>query len=241
MELLVLEIVFRSSTVARGFMKNAVKILSITPDTPDVNIYRLEKPDGYDYTPGQATDVAIDKDGWRDEQRPFTFTSLPDSDTLEFTIKRYPDHDGVTEQLFELSAGDDLIIQDPWGTIQYKGTGVFIAGGAGVTPFLAILRDLAKAGDLAGNSLIFGNKTESDIIARADLEAMLSNENLLHVLSDEDKQGFSHGLIDKELLSSWIGDFDQQFYVCGPPPMMDSVTSALKELGADPDTLTFEE
>lgn len=225
----------------RGSMKSTVKILSITSDTPDVRRYRVEKPDGYEFTPGQATDVAIDKDGWRDEERPFTFTSLPDSDTLEFTIKSYPDHDGVTEQLSELSAGDSLIIQDPWGTIEYKGPGVFIAGGAGVTPFLAILRSLAKTGDLAGNSLIFGNKTESDIIARADLEAMLGNQELLHVLSDEDKQGLIHGLVDKELLSSRISNFDQQFYVCGPPQMMDSVTSALKELGADPDTLTFEE
>ncbi|NNJ76004.1 MAG: flavodoxin reductase [Anderseniella sp.] len=222
-------------------MKNAVEILHIIPDTPDVRRYRVEKPDSYKFTPGQATDVAIDRDGWREEERPFTFTSLPEEDTLEFTIKSYPDHDGVTDKLAELTAGDSLLIQDPWGTIEYKGPGVFIAGGAGITPFLAILRKLAKAGDLAGNRLIFGNKTGDDIIARTELEGMLTGEDLLLVLSDEEKDGFRHGLIDKELLSSTVSDFNQRFYVCGPPPMMDGVTSALKELGADPDALTFED
>ena len=222
-------------------MTKSVKILSITPDTPDVRRYRVEKPDGYHFKPGQATDVAIDKEGWRDKERPFTFTSLPDEDTLEFTIKSYPDHDGVTDKLADLCAGDSLLIKDPWGTIEYKGAGVFIAGGAGVTPFLAILRQLDKTGNLEGNRLIFGNKTEDDIIAHRELEAWLGGEHLLLVLSDEEKDGFRHGLIDKELLSSTISDFSQQFYVCGPPPMMDSATSALKELGANPDALTFEE
>lgn len=222
-------------------MANTVKILGITPDTPDVRRFRVEKPNDYEFAPGQATDVAIDKDGWRDEERPFTFTSLPTENTLEFTIKSYPSHDGVTEQLAELAVGDALLIGDPWGTIKYAGSGIFIAGGAGITPFLAILRQLAKSDDLSGNRLIFANKTESDIIARADLETMLSDDDLTYVLSDEDKSGFVHGMVDKELLSSRISDFDQRFYVCGPPPMMDSVLSALEELGANPDTLTFED
>ena len=42
----------------------------------------------------------------------------------------------------KLKPGDDLIIRDVWGAISYKGEGVFIAGGAGVTPFISIFRDL---------------------------------------------------------------------------------------------------
>jgi predicted ferric reductase len=41
----------------------------------------------------------------------------------------------------KLKHGDELIIRDVWGAIEYKGE-VFIAGGAGVTPFIAILRQL---------------------------------------------------------------------------------------------------
>ena len=95
--------------------------------------------------------VALDKDGWRDEQRPFTFTGLPDADRLEFVIKSYPSHDGVTEQIADLKPGDSVLIEDPWGAIEDKGPGTFIAGGAGITPFIAILRARhAREGSLAG-------------------------------------------------------------------------------------------
>jgi predicted ferric reductase len=60
---------------------------------------------------------------------------------LEFTIKIYDSHKQVTKELAKLKHGDELIIRDVWGAIEYKGE-VFIAGGAGVTPFIAIFRKL---------------------------------------------------------------------------------------------------
>src|SRR5690606_17958233 len=107
-------------------MHHRVTIASITPVTHNVNRYRFEKPEGYVFSPGQATDVSIDKDGWRDKKNPFTFTGLVDDEELEFTIKSYTDHDGVTNQLLSLKPGDALLIREPWGTIQYKGPGTFI-------------------------------------------------------------------------------------------------------------------
>jgi predicted ferric reductase len=68
------------------------------------------------------------------------YTSLNDNKQLEFTIKIYDSHNGVT-RIRKLKHGDELIIR-VWGAIEYKGEGVFIAGGAGVTPFIAILRQL---------------------------------------------------------------------------------------------------
>ena len=91
-------------------MPTSVKILHTEPVTHDVRRYRVEKPDGFSFEPGQATDVALDKEGWREETRPFTFTALPDADTLEFTIKSYHDHDGVTHQLWSTQPGDALLI-----------------------------------------------------------------------------------------------------------------------------------
>jgi predicted ferric reductase len=81
----------------------------------------VEKPVGLSYQPGQAADVAINKQGWEQEIRPFTFTSLPDEKYIEFAIKTYPSHNGVTKQLLSLVAGDELIIGDVFGDIRYKG------------------------------------------------------------------------------------------------------------------------
>jgi|AntRauTorcE11898_2_1112593.scaffolds.fasta_scaffold12092_3 ferredoxin-NADP reductase len=224
-------------------MAHALKIKDIQNVTHDVKSFTIEKPDGYDFEPGQATEVAIDKDGWRDEKRSFTFTSLPEDDELEFTIKIYPEHDGVTEQIGKLEVGDAFLVDDAWGTIQYDGEGVFIAGGAGVTPFIAILRDLHKNGEIGSNTLIFSNKAEKDIILEKEFEDILGNQ-FINVITDEEPSGdhvFLDGFIDKEFLASLVNDFDQPFYVCGPGPFNDAIMGYLKELGADPEALVFEE
>src|SRR5260221_5986920 len=94
-----------------------VKLLSIKQVTHNVKSFRVEKPAGYAFVPGQATEVSIHKPGWEEERRPFTFTSLNEDPWLEFTIKRYADHAGVTNALHQLAEGDELIIRDVWGAI----------------------------------------------------------------------------------------------------------------------------
>lgn len=198
----------------------------------DVKFFRLERPTNYDFSPGQATEVSINKSGWSDEKRPFTFTSLPDEEYLEFTIKIYSSHEGVTNELAGIDRGDELILHEVFGAIQYKGKGVFIAGGAGVTPFIAILRKLYKDGNIDGNKLIFGNKTEKDIILKNEFEKMLG-DNFINILSDEDIKPYDHGLIDRGYLEKQAVKKDQYFYVCGPQPMMEQVLKALEEIGID--------
>ncbi|SHF22007.1 hypothetical protein SAMN05443144_106149 [Fodinibius roseus] len=223
-------------------MSYKVTIRDIRQITHDVKQFKVDKPDGFEFIPGQATEVSIDKPEWRDEKRPFTFTSLNGEPDLEFTIKIYDDHEGVTNELDTLNVGDQLIIREPWGTIQYKGPGVFLAGGAGVTPFIAILRRLAREEDIEGNKLIFSNKTDKDIILEEEFEAMLGDD-FINVITDEptDRHIFLDGFIDKEFLEEQIDDVDQPFYVCGPMAFNDAIIEYLRELGADPDALVFEE
>jgi ferredoxin-NADP reductase len=172
-----------------------VKILQIHEVTHDVKSFRIEKPANYSFEPGQATDVSVNKEGWAAKKRPFTFTCLNENPYLEFTIKRYERHNGVTNQLHLLKPGDKLIIRDVWGAIEYKGAGCFIAGGAGITPFISILRRLHADNKLAGNKLIFANKTAADIIYKDELESMLG-ENFINILSGEDNEQYDYGHID---------------------------------------------
>ena len=168
-------------------MSSAVSILDIRQITHDVKCFRDRKPPGYSFQPGQATDLSINKPGLEDELRPFTFTALNEDPYLEFTIKRYPDHEGITERLHELKIGDQVIIRDPSGAIEYKGPGYFIAGGAGITPFMAILRSLNKKGGIADDGLFFSNKTADDIIYREELEKMLGKQ-VLFILTRKRKK-----------------------------------------------------
>lgn len=217
----------------------SLEIQAIEKVTHNVLRFTLEDSDEIDFHSGQASEVAIDKDGWRDKGRPFTFTSLPEENQLEFTIKIYPDHEGVTNELSKLQPGDHLILKDVFGAIQYKGPGTFIAGGGGVTPFISIIRNLAESKKLEGNRLIFANDKEKDIINHEEFKSLLG-VNFLNVLAKEDKEAYAHGFVDKDYLKEALDSFDEYFYICGPPPMMDAVEESLKKLGVSEDKMVKE-
>lgn len=209
--------------------KHIVKIKSLVKVTHDVLQIKIDRPSDYNFVPGQATEVSVNREGWQDEKRPFTFTSLPEDDHLEFTIKIYPSRQGVTNEIMKCKEGDELILHDVWGTIAYEGAGVFIAGGAGVTPFIAIFKHLQKLGQIDDNKLIFANKTKADIILKDYFEQILGT-NFINILSDEITEEYAHGHVSKEFLSKYIDSKNQKFYVCGPEPMMDAVEEQLKDL-----------
>lgn len=220
--------------------EHVVKILAAENVTHNVKRFKLSKPEAYVFTPGQATDIVINLPEWKEERRPFTFTSLNEWDNLEFTIKIYDDHEGVTNQLGKLKAGDELILHDIWGAIHYKGEGVFIAGGAGVTPFIAILRQLHKDGKLGNNKLIFSNRTSKDIILKEEFENMLG-DNFINTLTDESVEKYDNRKIDESYLKEKIKDLNQYFYICGPDPMIEAISKDLQNLGVDKDKIIIEE
>lgn len=212
--------------------QHIVEIVDITPVTHDVKRFQFRKPQGYTFIPGQATDVAINLPGWNDQLRPFTFTALNDWDHLEFTIKIYDDHEGVTHQLGQLKTGDQLIIHEPWGAIQYQGEGVFIAGGAGITPFIAILRQLQQEGKVGSNKLIFSNKTREDIILEQELRGILG-ANFINTLTSEAQPGYDHHRVDEVYLRDKVKNFKQHFYICGPDAMVAALPPIIRKLGGE--------
>lgn len=183
--------------------QHIVKINSIKHITHDVLQIVTEKPQKYTFTPGQATEVSINKIGWKNEKRPFTFTSLPIDDFLEFTIKTYPSPKGVTNELLNLKKDDGLILHEVFGAIAYKGVGEFIAGGAGVTPFISIFRDLQSKTETGNNKLIFANKTKRDIILSSEFKKILG-KNFINILSNEKADGYAHGQITEGFLKAHI-------------------------------------
>lgn len=212
--------------------QHLVKIKSIDKVTHDVLKIVTEKPRGYNFTPGQATEVSINKNGWQEEKRPFTFTCLPNDDYLEFTIKTYAAHKGVTNELVQLKKKDELILHDVFGAIAYEGEGVFIAGGAGVTPFISIFRFLRSKNEIGGNRLIFANKRKIDIILRQEFEGLLGN-NFINILSNEKTQEYAYGYITEEFLRANIADLKKKIYLCGPEPMMEAIEGQLFNLGVE--------
>jgi hypothetical protein len=221
-------------------MGNAVvSILSIERVTHDVRRYRVERPAGYSFQPGQATELSIDDPRWIEEKRPFTFTGLVGEPFLEFTIKSYRERDGVTRALGNLNPGATLIVREAWGSILFEKPGLFVAAGAGVTPFIAIFKQLRNSGRVAGNKLLLANKKAEDVIDE-DFWRSLLGDNFHSKLSREKATGHDFGHIGRADVAALLDRQKDQVYLCGPDAFVDSLRGLLAELGLSEQRITRE-
>lgn len=217
---------------------HTLKILDTDYETHNVKRFVLEKPKDFIYRPGQSAHISLNLPGWEDKKRPFTFTSLNDWPFLELIIKIYEDHNGVTNQLGKLNAGAELLLHDVFGSIAYKGPGIFLAGGTGITPFIAIFRALYYSGNLRNVGLIYSNQSEEDIILHDELFKMLGVA-YLNVFTRQGVIGFRERKIDRKFLIETIRDFDKNFYVCGPESFVSDINRDLVSLGVKPESVVI--
>ncbi len=220
--------------------KHIVKVLETAFVTHNVKRFVLEKPAGYNFISGQATDVSINKPGLENELRPFTFTCVNTDGYLEFTIKIYKGHNGITEKLGDINPGDELIIHEVFGAINYAGPGLFIAGGAGITPFISIFRQLKLDNKLAGNTLLFANKTEADIILKDELDEMFG-DNHIDILSNPLSPGCEGKHIDGATIRQYVTEKTQFGYVCGPDEFTALMVNYLAEAGIAKEKIIIEQ
>lgn len=215
-----------------------LKILDSNFISPNVKRFLIEKPADFIYRPGQSAHISLNLPGWEDKLRKFSFTSLNAWPYLEFIIKIHEDHHGVTEQLGKMNAGAEILLHDVFGTIEYKGPGIFIAGGTGITPFLAIFRALYFSGNLRKTGLIYSNRTQEDIILHDELTKMLGPA-YMNVFTRQGVIGFKEKRIDKKFLIENVSFFGGLFYVCGPLDFTQEITKDLISLGAKTDSLVI--
>jgi ferredoxin-NADP reductase len=113
--------------------------------------------------------------------------------------------------------------------------------GVGITPLMSMLRFMRDTGQWKPVLLIYGNRTEEDIVFGEELRDMAagirSPLKVVHVLSRTEGawQG-ERGHIDRDLVLRYAGErlVSKSFYICGPGAMTASVISGLREMGVPP-------
>jgi len=220
-------------------MEYKVKILDIEELAPEVKKFIVEKPINYSFKPGQSTIISINKPGFEKKKRSFSMTSINKNKELEFIIKIYNDREGITKEIDKLKVGDILLIGIPFGKIEYKGKGYFIAGGVGIAPFISIFRHLEDDKELDKNFLIYSNRTHKDIVIEKELKRMFKN-NIKFVLTREEKSGFYNKRIDENFLMETVKDFNSYFYICGPRQFVTDIKEILANIGVKKEKIIFE-
>jgi ferredoxin-NADP reductase len=101
-----------------------------------------------------------------------------------------------------------------------------------------VLRQLKKRKTGSPITIYFSNRT-NDIILHDELDEILG-KNAQYIVTEKKDQQPGGKYIDKDFLQSAISDFKKPFYLCGPDKMISDISTILKELGADPESVIFE-
>lgn len=143
----------------------------------------------------------------------------------------------------ELKVGDSIGIRGPKGNFAYRCNMVraigMIAGGTGITPMLQIIRRICNDPmDKTKVVLIFANVTEKDILLKEELDQIATNapDNFkVHFVLERPPENWKGevGLVTKEMIQNYCPSpaKDIKLLLCGPLPMIKSMTLATNELG----------
>lgn len=194
--------------------------------------------------------------------RCYSLSDSPNPDYYRVTIKRLgpppgkaDTPPGVSSCHFhdELQVGDILDVKAPGGhfhlDVEHHGPVVLIGGGVGVTPVLSMLNYLASAPGNREAWFFYGVRNGREHVMKDYLRELVSQHQNIHLAvcySDplpEDRLGedFQHAeRVSVALLKKVLEVNNFDFYICGPPPMMESLTRDLDEWGVPEESIHFE-
>ena len=170
--------------------------------------------------------------------RSYSMSNTANSDgAWEFQIKRTPGGSACDVLFDGLEEGDEIIIDAPYSIAHLQeGTDrrtVCIAGGSGLAPMVSILRGLGATPQGAGNAVLYyGARTPTDVVAGrafAEISGFDPQTQYRPVVSEPDEAcqdewsgpvGLVHDFVSGDLADVWL---EADFYIAGPPPMVDAV------------------
>src|SRR5690606_17273496 len=172
------------------------------------------------------------------EEHPYTLSSSPTEKHLRVAIKDLGDS---SRALQHVTKGSRVRVEGPYGDFfpERFGRELWIAGGIGITPFLARARHLAATSATADIVLIFGVQDEARALFRAELEALAqANPGFILVFHFF----YLEGPLTGEFLQRHCPDFaERDAYLCGPLPLMELAQQFLLAGGSDIERIFTEE
>lgn len=231
--MIVIAIIYRTQYKLRALKTSKFKVKDIFVNTHDS--FTITVDGKKDFQAGQFCFLRINKNKLY-ARHPFTVSSAP-GDDLSFTIKLAG---RFTQTAKELKIGDEILIDGPFGNFIPKPEKdlVFIAGGVGITPFMSILKDRINNNVSQNITLIYGSRTEADIIFKKEIDAIDKpwfKKVYLLSLVDEGaslSENCEKGFICKDVLNRYVKDVKNSlYYICGPEIMKDNAKKLLKNEG----------
>jgi ferredoxin-NADP reductase len=225
-----------AGTAVRGRLTwQVATVAALTRETPEVCTIGLEPPDWAGHRAGQHLDVRLTaEDGYRAE-RSYSIASAP-GEQLAITVERLEDGEVSPYLTEDLRVGDELELRGPIGGYfvwdpSDNSPLTLLAGGSGVVPLRAILRNRLRTGSDVPARLLYSARTLPDVIYRDELDQHHDGVQVSYTLTRAQPPGWTGytGRISADLLAdaAWPAAAKPLAYVCGPTSFVETAAAAL--------------
>jgi ferredoxin-NADP reductase len=240
----------RLATVRAPLTWRVATVTRSQPETPSATTLFLDVPDWPGHLAGQHVDVRLTADDGYQAQRSYSIASSPEHPHLALTVERIDDGEVSPYLTDELRPGDPLELRGPIGgyfTWQVADGGplVLLAGGSGLVPLMAMLRQRAAAASAVEATVLVSARSWEDVLYRDELARHdQRGVTVRYTLTREQPPGWTGGAgrVSIEMLRELGVDTDEErrVFVCGPTGFVEHVADLLVQLGHDPHTIKTE-
>jgi ferredoxin-NADP reductase len=219
------------------------RVVEIIDETPRTKSLVLDVPGWAGHSAGQHVDVRLTAEDGYQAQRSYSIASPPEERQITLTVERLDDGEVSPYLTDGLQKGDQLELRGPIGgyftwRVADGGPLLLIAGGSGIAPLMAMLRHRAARASTVPTCLLYSSRAFDEIIYRQELAQLAAADPTLRVVhtltrrQPPDWAGYRRR-IDRAMLAevAWPPSAQPQAFVCGPTSLVETVASALVEIG----------
>ena len=220
------------------------------PETARTKTIAFDVPGWSGHRAGQHVDVRLTAEDGYQAERSYSIGSAPDGTRIELTVERLDDGEVSPYLTDEVRPGDRIELRGPVGGYfvwepEVGGPVLLVAGGSGVVPLMAMLRQRVASGSDADMKLLLSSRSWDDVIYRDELERIAGDGvTVVHTLTRTQPPGWTGYArrVDKAMLEEIAPPSADRplVYVCGPTPFVEVVATALVQLGHAPDRVKTE-
>ena len=233
----------------------SLTVTDIRTASPTAKTIRLAREDGKKLPPFYAGQyIVLDFPvGKCAISRPYSISSAPwqarqeEAPFVEITVRRSRGDGFICDYVNDqMKVGDRLTGMMGCGQFYYEPLRdadhvIALAGGAGITPFASMAKEIAAGGLDVDLTILYGSVSSDDIILKEELDALEGEKvHIVHVLSgDEPEWSGERGFLSAELIKKYAQG-DVSFFICGPQAMYRYLQGELKKLDIPPRRVRFE-
>jgi len=204
---------------------------------------KITADDDIAFLPGQYVNIQVPGS---EETRAYSFSSKPGSRDLSFLIRNVPGGLMSSWLVGKALTGDKVTLTGPMGSFYLRPIErpiLMLAGGTGLAPFLSKLEHMKANGCDLPTHLIYGVTNDDDLVYLDILDRFteeLANFTYVTVVSGEESDHPRKGYVTQHMDDAPLNEGDVDVYLCGPPPMVDSVLGFFREKGLKPNSFHYE-